>query len=87
MLNRMLAIFEGLTPMNGKNITAALEILWKGLLAIFIVIFAIIVVVKLTAYAITKSEEYKKNKEQEKRQRKLKRINTQKPSKIRRLFH
>ncbi|MBQ8343142.1 MAG: hypothetical protein IJY21_03435 [Clostridia bacterium] len=65
MLNTMLALFEGLTPMNGKNMTASLEILWKGLLAIFIVIFAIIIVVKLTALTIAKCEEAKKKKAEE----------------------
>ncbi|MBQ8657554.1 MAG: hypothetical protein IJ506_00275 [Clostridia bacterium] len=59
MLNTILAIFEGLTPMNGENLVAALNILWKGLLAIFIVIALIIIAVKITSLAIAKSAEIK----------------------------
>ena len=47
MLYTLLALFEGLTPMNGENLIASLTILWKGLLAIFIVIALIILSVKL----------------------------------------
>ncbi|MBQ8323057.1 MAG: hypothetical protein IJX91_03740 [Clostridia bacterium] len=64
MLNTLLAIFEGLTPMNGENLVAALNILWKGVLAIFIVIALIIVAVKLTSYAIASAEEAKKQREE-----------------------
>ena len=59
MLNTLLALFEGLTPMNGENLIASLTILWKGLLAIFIVIALIIIAVKVTSWAIAKSEELK----------------------------
>lgn len=59
MLNTILAIFEGLAPMDGENLVAALNILWKGLLAIFIVIALIIVAVKITSLAIAKCAEIK----------------------------
>lgn len=64
MLNAMLAIFEGLTPMNRENLLSALDILWKGLLAIFIVIALIIVAVKFSAYCIAKCDELKQRAEQ-----------------------
>ena len=59
MLYTLLALFEGLTPMNGENLIASLTILWKGLLAIFIVIALIIIAVKVSSWAITKCEELK----------------------------
>ena len=34
----MLLAFENLSPMNGEVLKASLNILWQGLLAIFIVI-------------------------------------------------
>ena len=61
MLNLLLA-FENLTPMNWEVIKPALNFLWKGLLAIFVVIFLIIIVVKLTAFFIARVEEMKKDK-------------------------
>ncbi len=64
MLNSLLAIFEGLTPMNGANLVAALNILWKGVLAIFIVIALIIVAVKAVSYGIQKVDEAKKQREE-----------------------
>lgn len=51
-----------LNPMNWASIKSALAILGKGLLAIFAVIFVIIIVVKSTQYVITKAENYAKNK-------------------------
>ena len=59
MFNTLLALFEGLTPMNGENLVAALHILWKGLLAIFIVIALIIIAVKVTSLSIAKFAELK----------------------------
>ena len=59
MLNTLLALFEGLTPMNGENLIASLTILWKGLLAIFIVIALIILSVKLCSYGIAKCTQIK----------------------------
>ena len=58
MLNMLLA-FENLTPMNPEALTPALNILWQGLLAIFIVIGLIIVAVSVTTDVITKTNAYK----------------------------
>ena len=65
MLNMLLA-FDNLNPMNWEVLKPALNFLWQGLLAIFVVIGLIIIAVKLTAYTIAKCEEYKKKKEEEK---------------------
>ena len=67
MLNiiALLASFENLTPMNWDVILPALNFLWQGMLAIFVVIGLIIVSVKITAYAIAKSDEAKQNKQNE----------------------
>lgn len=64
MLHTLLAIFEGLTPLNTENLIAALHILWKGLLAIFIVIALIIIAVKVSSYIITKCAELKRRAEE-----------------------
>ena len=64
MLYTLLALFEGLTPMNGENLIASLTILWKGLLAIFIVIALIIIAVKVSSYIITKCAELKRRAEE-----------------------
>ena len=64
MLNFLLAAFDNLTPMNWEVLKPALNFLWQGLLAIFVVIGLIIVAVKLTAYVIAKCDEIKKNREQ-----------------------
>ena len=58
-----LLAFENLTPMNWEVIKVALNILWQGMLAIFVVIGLIVITVKLTSYAIAKAEEMKKAKE------------------------
>lgn len=65
MLNMLLA-FENLTPMNWDVLKPALNFLWQGLLAIFVVIGLIIVAVKLTALAIDKATAYQKKREEEK---------------------
>ena len=65
MLNLLLA-FENLDPMNWAAIKPALNFLWKGLLAIFVVIALIIVTVKITAVCIQKAEEAKKRRDEEK---------------------
>ena len=65
MLNFLLA-FENLNPMNWEVIKPALNFLWKGLLAIFVVIALIIITVKVTAWAIAKAEQIKKEKESQK---------------------
>ncbi|MBR2375037.1 MAG: hypothetical protein IKA88_01980 [Clostridia bacterium] len=66
MLNTLLGIFKNLDPMNKDSLMTSLEILWKGLLAIFIVIGLIIVTVKIVDFVIHKAEEYKKAREAEK---------------------
>ena len=66
MLNFLLAAFDNLTPMNWDVLKPALNFLWQGLLAIFVVIGLIIVAVKITAYVIAKTEEMKKQKEEAK---------------------
>lgn len=63
MLNFLLSAFDNLTPMNWEVLRPALNFLWQGMLAIFVVIGLIIVSVKITAYAITKAEENKRNKQ------------------------
>ncbi|MBO5240292.1 MAG: hypothetical protein J6B56_02580 [Clostridia bacterium] len=66
MLNfiTLLAAFDNLTPMNWEVIAPALNFLWQGLLAIFVVIGLIIVAVKLTAFVIAKCDEMKKRREE-----------------------
>ena len=59
-----LLAFENLQPMNKDVILPALDFLWKGLLAIFVVIGLIILSVKLTAYLIAKAEQIKKTREE-----------------------
>ena len=51
MLNLLMAAFDNLTPMNWAVLKPALNFLWQGLLAIFVVIGLIIISVKVTAYA------------------------------------
>ncbi|MBR4942971.1 MAG: hypothetical protein IKZ28_02985 [Clostridia bacterium] len=65
MLNLLLAAFDNLTPMNWDVIKPALNFLWQGLLAIFVVIGLIIISVKITAFAINKAEEMKKQREEQ----------------------
>ena len=54
-----LLAFENLTPMNRAVLVPALNFLWKGLLAIFVVIGLIILSVKLTSFFIKKADEAK----------------------------
>ncbi|MBO4939526.1 MAG: hypothetical protein J6D30_00670 [Clostridia bacterium] len=61
----LLAAFDNLNPMDWKVLEPALNFLWQGLLAIFVVIGLIIVVVKITAFAIAKCDEAKKRREEE----------------------
>lgn len=58
----ILAAFDNLTPMNWAVLEPALNFLWQGLLAIFVVIGLIILVVKLAMFVIVKIEERRKNK-------------------------
>ena len=64
MLNVLLAAFENLTPFNWAVIEPALNFLWQGMLAIFVVIGLIIIAVKVTTYAITKASEMKARREE-----------------------
>ncbi len=59
-----LLAFDNLNPMNWAVIKPALQFLWKGLLAIFVVIGLIIIAVKITSFCITKAEETKKRREE-----------------------
>lgn len=63
MLSMLLA-FENLNPMVWENIQPTLDFLWKGLLAIFVVIGLIILSVKLTAFIIEKATTAKKRREE-----------------------
>lgn len=66
MLNfiTLLAAFDNLIPRNWEVLAPALNFLWQGLLAIFVVIGLIIIAVKLTAFVIAKCDEMKKRREE-----------------------
>ncbi len=64
MLNMLLAAFDNLKPMRWDALEPALNFLWQGLLAIFVVIGLIIVAVKITAWAIAKCGEIKARREE-----------------------
>ena len=66
MLNMLLAAFDNLNPMNWEVLKPALNFLWQGLLAIFVVIGLIIITVKITAAVIAKCDAAKKAKEAKK---------------------
>ena len=59
-----LLAFENLNPMIWEVIKPALNFLWQGMLAIFVVIGLIIVTVKVTSLCIKKATEAKKRKEE-----------------------
>ena len=59
-----LLAFDNLTPMNKDVLLPALNFLWQGMLAIFVVIGLIILTVKACNYAIVKAEEMKKAREE-----------------------
>lgn len=65
MLNlySLLAAFDNLDPMNWQVIKASLNILWQGLLAIFVVIGLIIITVKLTSLTLNKITQIQKERE------------------------
>ena len=67
MLNLLLAAFDNLTPMNWDVIKPALNFLWQGLLAIFVVIGLIIISVKVANFAINKANEIKAKREANKK--------------------
>ena len=60
----LLAAFDNLQPMRWDALAPALNFLWQGLLAIFVVIGLIIIAVKLTAWTIAKCGEIKKRREE-----------------------
>jgi hypothetical protein len=60
----LLAAFDNLNPMDWNALEPALNFLWQGLLAIFVVIGLIIVAVKLTAFVIAKIDEMKSKREE-----------------------
>ena len=64
MLTMLLAAFDNLKPMQWSVLKPALNFLWQGLLAIFVVIGLIIIAVKITAWAIAKCGEIKKRREE-----------------------
>ena len=55
----MILAFENLTPMNTEVLKTSLNILWQGLLAIFIVIALIIVAVSVVTDIVAKAKAYK----------------------------
>lgn len=65
MLETLKQIFSTLDPMNPDVIKASLQIMWQGLLAIFVVIALIIIAVKLTIFSINKIEKMKADVEKE----------------------
>ena len=68
MLSILLAAFDNLNPMQWEVIKPALNFLWKGLLAIFVVIGLIVLTVQATAKVINKVEEAKKEKQEQENQ-------------------
>ncbi|MBR2341715.1 MAG: hypothetical protein IKA72_04835 [Clostridia bacterium] len=61
-----LLAFDNLNPMDWAVLEPALNFLWQGMLAIFVVIGLIIVSVKACNYAIVKAAEMKKAREEAK---------------------
>ena len=68
MLSILLTAFDNLTPMQWEVIEPALHFLWKGLLAIFVVIGLIVLTVQATAKVIAKLEEAKNAKQEQENQ-------------------
>ena len=64
MLTMLLAAFDNLKPMQWSVLKPALNFLWQGLLAIFVVIGLIIITVKITNAIIIKVEKAKQKREQ-----------------------
>ena len=60
----LLAAFDNLDPMNMDVILKSLNILWQGMLAIFVVIGLIIITVKIANAIIVKAEKAKQAREQ-----------------------
>ena len=59
-----LLAFENLNPMNMEVLLPALDFLWKGLLAIFVVIGLIILSVKFTSYCVAKFTAWQQRREE-----------------------
>lgn len=55
---------SNLTPMNKDNLLHALNVTWKGILAIFLAIALIIVAVKLVTTCVNKAEQAQKARKQ-----------------------
>ncbi len=53
-LNIIGGMFDNLNPMNWETIKISLNVLWKGMLAIFVVIIIIIAIVKFIQWVIVK---------------------------------
>ena len=68
MLSILLAAFDNLNPMQWEVIKPALNFLWKGLFAIFVVIGLIVLTVQAPAKVINKVEEAKKEKQEQENQ-------------------
>jgi len=60
----LLAAFDNLKPMDKDTIFKSLNILWQGLLAIFVVIGLIVISVKIASAIINKVQKIKKEKEE-----------------------
>ncbi len=58
---------SNLTPLKWANIKPTFTIMWKGLVAIFAVIFIIILAVQLVNYCVNKVEKIKQEREEQKR--------------------
>ena len=65
MLETLKQIFSSLDPFNPEVINASLQIMWQGLLAIFVVIALIIIVVQVTNFAVVKITKMKADIEKE----------------------
>lgn len=65
MLHLILGAFDNLKFFDNWDVVlTALDFLWKGLLAIFVVIGLIIIAVKLTALGIAKATAWKQARQQ-----------------------
>ena len=61
----LLASFDNLNPMNMDVIFKALNILWQGMLAIFVVIGLIVITVKIANAIIVNAEKAKQEREKQ----------------------
>ena len=70
MLHNLLKAFDNL-QFDWEVVKKTLDVTWKGLLAIFVTIFIIVIVVKLTAYCIDRSTKFFENRKAQKEAKKL----------------